>query len=103
MPGPKPAVCTFPEDFLQQARRTVRQRTATVQDVQRCRLALLLHERPDIASEQASTIIGLSTRQVQRWRSRWARGDHAIEDFPGRGRKASFSPPRASIGDGGRV
>jgi Homeodomain-like domain len=98
MPGPKPAVCTFPEDFLQQARSTVRQRTATMQAVQRYRLVLLLHDRPDIASEQASTITGLSARQIQRWRSRWAGGDYSIEDLPGRGRKASFSPPGSSLG-----
>ena len=45
MRGPSPAVCTFPAEFLQEARATVRRRTATVQAVQRFRLALLLHEQ----------------------------------------------------------
>ena len=34
----------------------------------------------------------MSARQVQRWRSRWVAGDFSIEDRPGRGRKAAFSP-----------
>jgi hypothetical protein len=93
MPGPSPACCTFPEAFLQEARTIVRQRTARLQDVQRFRLALLLHDRPDISSEAASKMVNLSARQVQRWRSRWARGDYSIDDLEGRGRKASFSPP----------
>jgi hypothetical protein len=100
MPGPRPALCTFPEAFLQEALQTVRQRTASVQAVQRFRLALLLQQKPDISSESASAIVGLSARQVQRWRSRWARGDYSIDDLPGRGRKASFSPsgPRSGYG-----
>jgi hypothetical protein len=92
MPGPQPSCCSFPEAFLQEARKIVRQRTARVQDVQRLRLALLLHERPDISSEAAGALVDLSARQVQRWRSRWAGGEYSIEDLPGRGRKASFSP-----------
>lgn len=103
MPGPKAALCTFPEAFLQQARVIVRQRTATVRDVQRFRLVLLLHETPELSSEQAGQTVGLSARQVQRWRSRWAGGDYSIDDFEGRGRKASFSPPRPSPGYRHRV
>jgi DNA-directed RNA polymerase specialized sigma24 family protein len=93
MPGPKPAPCTFPEAFLQEAHRTVRQRTATVQAVQRFRLALLLHENHELNSAEAGEAVGLSPRQVQRWRSRWAAGEYSIDDLEGRGRKASFSPP----------
>ena len=92
MPGPRPAFCSFPEGFLQEARLTVRQRTAAVQEVQRFRLVLLLHERPELSSEAASDIVGLCARQVQRWRSRWASGNYSIADLEGRGRKASFSP-----------
>ena len=40
MPGPVPARCTFPDDFLQDAVDTVRRRTAAVQVVQRYRLVL---------------------------------------------------------------
>jgi len=102
MPGPKPALCNFPDDFLQAAIDTIHRRTVSVQDVQRYRLALLFHEQPLIASDTAAVLVGMSARQVQRWRSRWAGGDFSIEDHPGRGRKASFSPsgPRLDSGDG---
>src|SRR5271165_1638593 len=91
MPGPRPALCTFPEDFLQEALDTVSRRTVAVQNVQRFRLVLLLHERPSLGNDEAAAAVGLSTRQVQRWRSRWAGGDFSVEDHPGRGRKAAFS------------
>jgi len=92
MPGPKPAICTFPDDFFQEAVGTVDRRTVSVQSVQRFRLVLLLHEQPCLGSDEAGALVGLSSRQVQRWRSRWASGDFSIEDHSGRGRKAIFSP-----------
>ena len=98
MPGPVPARCTFPLDFLQEARDTVRRRTASVQEVQRYRLALMLDERPDLGSEEAGEVVGLSLRQVQRWRSRWAGGDFSVEDHSGRGRKPAFSPSGSGLG-----
>ena len=97
MPGPQPARCNFPDDFLQEALDTVRRRTAAVQVVQRFRLTLLLHEQPDIRNEDASKAVGLSLRQVQRWRSRWAAGDFSIEDRSGRGRNPAFSPTGPSV------
>ena len=104
MPGPSPAPCTFPDDFVQVALDTVRRRTAAVQVVQRFRLALLLHEQPNMKNEKAAKEVGLSARQVQRWRSRWAAGDFSIEDQAGRGRKPVFSPSGSSVdpGDGVR-
>lgn len=92
MRGPRPVLCTFPEEFLQDAMDTVRRRTAAVQDVQRFRLVLLRHEWPSIGHDHAAEIVGLSARQVQRWRRRWAAGDFSIEDYPGRGKKPAFSP-----------
>ena len=79
MPGPRPALCTFPEDFLQEALDTVSRRTVAVQTVQRFRLVLLLHEQPSLGNDEAAEAVGLSARQVQRWRSRWATGDFSIE------------------------
>ena len=70
MPGPSPAPCTFPDDFVQVALDTVHRRTVAVQVVQRFRLALLLHEQPDMKNDKAAKEVGLSARQVQRWRSR---------------------------------
>jgi len=103
MPGPTPKPCTFSRDFLQEARLTVRQRTACWQDVQRFRLVLLLQERPDINNEAAGRQVGLSARQVRRWRQRWLAGELTINDREGRGRKAAFSPAGSRLGDGDRV
>jgi Homeodomain-like domain len=102
MRGPRPTVCTFPEDFLQEARDTVRRRTASVQAVQRSRLVLLLHERPELCNEAAAEHVGLSLRQVQRWRRRWGESDFSVEDRTGRGRKAVFFPtgPRTGLRHG---
>ena len=96
MPGPLTTRCTFPDHFVQDALDTVRRRTAAVQVVQRYRLVLLLHEQPCLRNEEAAAAVGLSARQVRRWRSRWARGDFSIEDQPGRGRKSAFSPSGSS-------
>ena len=88
MPGPSPAPCTFPDDFVQVALDTVRRRTVAVQVVQRFRLALLLHEQPDMKNDKAAKEVGLSARQVQRWRSRWARDfsvNPTISGLPGSG------------------
>ncbi len=54
MPGPSPAPCTFPDDFVHVALDTVRRRTEAVQVVQRFRLALLLHEQPDMKNDKAA-------------------------------------------------
>ncbi len=98
MRGPRPASCSFPEQFLQQALATVGRRTASVQEVQRFRLVLLLHERPSVNHEDAAEVVGLSARQVQRWRRRWIAGDFSVGDHPGRGRKPDFSPARSRLG-----
>ena len=100
MPGPSPVPCTFPDDFVQVALDKVRRRTVPVQVVQRFRLVLLLDEQPDMNNDKAAKEVGLSARQVQRWRSRWADGDFSIEDQPGRGRKPVFSPSGSSVDPG---
>ena len=104
MPGPRPARCSFPDDFVQVAFDTIRRRTVAVQFVQRFRLVLLLHEQPYLTNEAAAETVGLCLRQVQRWRRRWAGGDFSVEDHPGRGRKPAFSPagPGADSRDGVR-
>src|SRR5262249_57148531 len=40
---------------------------------------------------------------VGAWRRRWAAGDFALEDEAGRGRKATFSPPRSGRRQGHRL
>ena len=102
--GPLPAFCPqFPDDFLVAVRATCRRKTAPHQLVQRCRLVLLLHESPHLGQEAAGRQVGLSGRQVLRWRRRWAAGDFSVDDAPGRGRKAGFSPPGAGRGQGYRL
>ncbi len=94
MPGPaSPFRPSFPEDFLDRARHAVRSKTAEHRLVQRFQLALLLHQEPLLQNEAAGARVGLSGRQVRRWRQRWAAGDFVVEDLPGRGRKPRFSPP----------
>lgn len=102
MRGPRPTPCIFPAYFLQEARETVRRRTAAVQDVQRSHLVLVLYDHPGWSAEEAAQMVGLSARQVQRWRRRWVAGDFSIEDETGRGRKLTFSPagPRPGASDG---
>lgn len=103
MANPKPVPCTFSDEFLQAARRVVRQRTAAVQTVQRFRLALLLHEQSTLGNDAAAAAVGLSARQVQRWRQRWSAGDCSVTDREGRGRKAAFSPTGTSHREGHRL
>lgn len=104
MPGPIPAFCPeFPEDFLQKARIEVRRRTVPYQSVQRYRLALLLHENKYLNSEEAGRRVGLSGRQVQRWRKRWSAGDFSVTDISGRGCKSDFSPSGSCFGESGSL
>src|SRR5208337_741246 len=84
-------------EFLLAPMDTVSRRTVAVQTVQRFRLVLLLHEQPSLGNDEAAEAVGLSARQVQRWRSRWATGDFSIEDHSGRGRKAAFPPSGSSV------
>ena len=93
MSGPLSAFCPlFPPDFLAAVQATLRRKTAPYQLVPRCRLVLLLHDHPHLGQEEAGLRVGLSGRQVLRWRQRWAAGDFSVDDAPGRGRKAAFSP-----------
>jgi predicted ArsR family transcriptional regulator len=104
MPGPAPMLCPlFPEAFLQQARREVRRKTAPYQTVQRYQLVLLLHENARLGHAEAGEQVGLSGRQVQRWRQRWAAGDFSVEDRSGRGRPSIFFPTGSGADQGHRL
>ena len=100
MPGPvrrySPA---FSEDVLQEAQRVARRKTVSHQLVQRSQLVLLLHGDPCLEDEEAGRRVGLSGRQVRRWRRRWAAGEGSLLDLPGRGRKAGFSPFGSCLGE----
>ena len=104
MPGPVSLFCpVFSDEFLQCARIEVRRKTASHQTVQRYQLALLLHENPHMSQGEAGQQVGLSGRQVRRWRQRWAGGDFSVTDVAGRGRKAIFSPAGARLGQSARL
>ena len=104
MPGPASPFCpSFPEDFLDQARRAIRSKTIQHRRAQRFQLALLLQHEPLLPNEAAGARVGLSGRQVRRWRQRWAAGDFGVADFPGRGRKPRFSPPGRGRRQGHRL
>ena len=71
MAGPVPIFCpTFPQEFLEEARAEVRRKTASQRSVQRSQLALLVDEHPDWDQERLGRRMGLSGRQVHRWRKR---------------------------------
>jgi Homeodomain-like domain len=103
MRGPKPTPCNFPDDFLQEARDADGRRTIAVRDAQRFHLVRLIHEQPTMTHSDAARRIGLSARQVQRWRQRWAAGTFDIRDRSGRGRKAAFSPLGICLGQSPRL
>lgn len=111
MGGPvSPFDPVFPDDFTEEARIAVRRRTAAHQSVQRYRLVLLLSDNARIGNEEAGRQVGLSRRQVIRWRKRRSSGDFSVGDIPGRGRRPLFSPSgsrnyqsgslRTGLGDG---
>src|SRR5262245_47730583 len=99
MRGPLPSYRPeFPSTFLEQAEEIARPRTVTYQLWQRATLVLLLHHQPLVSNLDAAQRIQLHPRSVQRWRRRWAAGDFSLEDQPGRGRKAAFSPSAPCAG-----
>lgn len=102
MRGPLPSYRPeFPAPFLAQAEKLAQQRTAPYQLRQRALLILLLSQQPLVSNIEAAERVQLHLRSVQRWRCRWAQGDFCLEDKPGRGRKAGFSPPGPRAGQGG--
>jgi hypothetical protein len=100
VPAPHSGV---PMYFLVSVQATLRRKTAPYQLVQRCRLVLLLHENPHLGQQEAGHRVGLSGRQVLRWRQRWTAGDFSVDDASGRGRKAAFSPSGSGPCQGHRL
>ena len=93
MRGPLPSYRPeFPPTFLEQAATITGQRTVPYQVRQRAVLVLLLAQQPLVSNSAAAPHVPLPPRLARRWRHRWATGDFALDDQPGRGRKADFSP-----------
>ena len=103
MRGPLPSYRpVFPSTFLEAAEKSVRHRTVPYQLRQRAALVLLLSQQPLVSNSEAAQQVQLHLCSVQRWRRRWAQGDLSLDDKPGRGRKADFSPSGPRAGQGGR-
>jgi hypothetical protein len=104
MYGPLPSYRPeFPPTFLVQAAKLAWQRTVPYQLRQRAALVLLLAQQPLVSNSEAAQRVQLHPRSVRRWRQRWATGDFSLDDKPGRGRKAAFSPSGPRAGQGGRL
>ena len=104
MCGPLPSHRpVFPSTFLEAAEKSVRHRTVPYQLRQRAALVLLLSQQPLVSNIEAAAQGQLPAGSVQRWRRRWATGDFSLDDKPGRGRTADFSPSGPCAGQGGRL
>ena len=99
MPGPlskyRPE---FPTAFVAHCQQIVTQRTVKYQLRQRASLVLRLHAEPLVSHVAVAAGVGLHPDSVRHWRQRWARGDFSLEDEPGRGCKARFSPSGSRAG-----
>lgn len=101
MPGPVSKYRPdFPPAFIAHCQQIVTQRTVKYQLRQRAGLVLLLHEDRRVSHVEAAAGVGLHPDSVRHWRQRWARGDFSLEDGPGRGCKARFSPSGSCAGEG---
>jgi len=104
MRGPLPSYRPeFPSPFLEQAATIAGHRTVPYQVRQRAALVLLLSQQPRVSNSEAAQRVQLHPRSVRRWRHRWAMGDFSLDDKPGRGRKADFSPSGPRTDQGGRL
>src|SRR5215216_5848391 len=74
MPGPAPTYRpTFTPEDIATCERLLRRPTAPHAQVERARLALLLHAQPDLDSAAAGRRLGKHVNGVFRWRRAWAR------------------------------
>jgi len=93
MPGLKPIYCpVFTEEQIKAAERISTKHSAPFNQVQRAKLALLLHDRPDIENPVAGQILGRHENWVRYWRKRWCNEGFSLTDKHRSGRKPAFSP-----------
>lgn len=93
MPLPKPHYQPqFTPEALALARRVAAQHSAPFREGQRARLALLLHEHPELSHAEIGARCGLDPETVYKWRRRWATHPFSLTDAPRSGRPRSFSP-----------
>ncbi len=101
MPGPAPTYRpTFTPEDIATCERLLRRPTAPQAQVERAKLALLLHDDPALDNVRAGRQLGKHENWVRYWRRTWVREGFRLTDKPGRGRKPTFSPPRGGDGQG---
>ncbi len=94
MPGPAPTYRpTFTPRDIAACERLLRRPTAPQAQVERAKLALLLHAQPGLDPAGAARRLGKHVNWVFRWRRAWATEGFRLTDKPGRGRKPAVSPP----------
>ena len=104
MAGPSPVYTPrLTIEQVAQAERIASQHQAPYAHVQRARLALWLHQEPELDNVTLATELGQHANWVRKWRQRWSREGFSLEDKTGRGRKPRFSPSGAQSGQSHRV
>jgi hypothetical protein len=99
MRGPAPTYRpAFPPEFVEQANKSVHQRTVRSQLRQRASVVRLFHHQPLVSKTVAAACVELHPHAVRLWRRRWANGHLVLEDESGRGPQARFSPSGARRG-----
>jgi hypothetical protein len=93
MPGPKPKYCpTFTNEEIEQATQISNKHTASYNQVQRAKLALLLNEQPDLQNPVAAHILNRHEHWVRYWRKRWHDEGFSLTDKPRIPTKSGFFP-----------
>jgi hypothetical protein len=101
MPGPAPTYRpAFTPADIATCERLLRRPTAPQAQVERAKLALLLHAQPDLDTAAAARRLGKHVNGLFRWRRAWAAEGFRLADKPGRGRKPALSPPGGGHGRG---
>ena len=101
MPGPAPTYRpTFSPEQVAACEQLLRRPTAPQAQVERAKLALLLHAQPELDTAGAGRCLGKQVNWGFRWRRAWATEGFRLTDKPGRGRKPTFSPSAGRHGQG---
>jgi transposase-like protein len=95
----------FSLEELEEPRRLAIRHNAPFSEVMRARLALLIHEEPDLSHAEAGRRIGLDRETVYKWRRRWAPYASSIDrgSFTGQSRVYGREARESSTANGLRA
>ncbi len=82
----------FSRAELEKAHEVVRRRKSGHGTARRARLALLLHEEPELSNAELAQRTGVHYNTVSRWCKRWTEEFFDLEDKPRSGRPRFFPP-----------